>query len=82
MIGRADDPQMSFTASREIISDGVTGFVTDAREPGSLAEKLGWLRAHPDECRAMGERARLQARARNWDALIEEYLAVVPDLRG
>ena len=82
VIGRAHDPQMSFTASREIISDGVTGFVTDAREPGSLAEKLGWLRAHPDERRAMGERARLQARARNWDALIEEYMAVVPDLRG
>jgi glycosyltransferase involved in cell wall biosynthesis len=68
-------------ASDDIISDGVTGFIVDARNPESLAERLRWLKQHPDEGENLGRQALAEARNRTWDALIDAYLAVVPDLQ-
>jgi len=80
-LARAADGHNVFNAAREIIKDGETGFITDTIDPGSLADRLDWLRAHPPARAAMGERARDYARSRTWDRLIAEYFDAIEGLR-
>jgi glycosyltransferase involved in cell wall biosynthesis len=44
--------------THDLIQDGVTGFGVDFSQTGKVAEILGWVLEHPEESRAMGERAR------------------------
>ena len=48
----------------ELITPGVTGVLVDAGDAGGIARMLVWLRDHPDERGAMGERARRDVVAR------------------
>lgn len=50
----------SVGAARDIVVDGVTGFLV--RGPGEWARSIRWLVEHPDEARVMGMRARERAR--------------------
>ncbi len=43
---------------RNVIDDGVNGFLVDNTDYEGIAEKIRWLREHPEEARAMGQRAR------------------------
>jgi glycosyltransferase involved in cell wall biosynthesis len=81
VIGRDADAVRAFTASREIIEDGSTGFITDSTNPRSLADKLQWLRSHPAERVEMGRRGRARAEGRSWSAVVDDYMAVVPELQ-
>lgn len=38
----------------EIVVDGETGFLVPPADPQALADKVAYLHAHPDRCRAMG----------------------------
>ena len=40
--------------NRELVLDGVTGFVVTPGDPRALAERLEFLREHPDERRRLG----------------------------
>jgi len=40
------------------VEDGRTGFLIPPADPDALADKLEWLRAHPDQCQAMGRAGR------------------------
>ena len=42
--------------NRELVLDGVTGFVVTPGDPRALAERLEFLREHPDERRRLGTR--------------------------
>lgn len=42
----------------EVVEHGVTGFVVPPNDPPALANRLAWLRAHPEEARAMGAAGR------------------------
>ncbi|MEN8007115.1 MAG: glycosyltransferase [Candidatus Krumholzibacteriota bacterium] len=44
--------------NRELVIDGVTGFLVPVSDSGALVEKLRWLEAHRDEARAMGAAGR------------------------
>lgn len=45
----------------EVVEDGATGFLVSPGDRGALTERLLWVLTHPEEARAMGERARLFA---------------------
>jgi glycosyltransferase involved in cell wall biosynthesis len=44
--------------NRELVVDGVTGFVVPSADAGALAERLRWLRGHPAEAVEMGSAGR------------------------
>ena len=55
----------------EVVQEQVTGFVTPPNDPESLREKILWLRDHPAESRAIGERARQHIlEAFTWPAVV------------
>ena len=55
------------TGSKDLIEDGVHGFVVPIRSPDAIAEKLQWLHDHPVEREAMGAAARRQAESFPWE---------------
>ena len=55
--------------SPETVVDGETGFVIDARQRGTLAEKVAYLLARPEEAAEMGRTAR---------AFVEREFVAVP----
>ena len=42
----------------ESIEDGQTGLLFDAGDAHNLAEKIRWMRGHPDEAETMGREGR------------------------
>jgi len=69
---------------RELVADGVTGFVT--RTPAEFAERVDWLASHPRERAVMAVKARRVALGRNWqavfDRLIQDYRELVSNCRA
>ena len=60
----------------EIVEDGVTGFVVPPNNPRALAERLTWLRRHPDKAARMGAAARHRVIDRfTWPAVVSRCLA-------
>jgi glycosyltransferase involved in cell wall biosynthesis len=69
----------------ELVEDGVTGFLVPPRDADALADRLAYLRRHPDERRRMGARAaeRIQRHElRQQVASIVEILESVVEGRG
>src|SRR6185295_12574609 len=61
----------------EIVVDGVTGFVVPPNDPAALAEKIVWLRDHPDRARAMGEAARRRVLDKfTWPLVVKRCLSI------
>ncbi len=59
----------------EVVTDGVTGFVVPPNDPRTLADRLRWLRDHPDDRRRMGEAARRDVLARfTWGSVVKRCL--------
>jgi glycosyltransferase involved in cell wall biosynthesis len=60
----------------EVVVDGVTGFVVPPNNPGSLREKLCWLRDHPVEAAQMGAAARRRVLDNfTWPVVVRRCLA-------
>ena len=60
----------------ELVDDGVTGFVVPPNDPRSLAERLSWLRTHPDKVARMGAAARRCVLDRfTWPSVVARCLA-------
>lgn len=60
----------------EVVEDGVTGFIVPPNDPNALADRLSWLRAHPDDVARMGESARRRVLGRfTWPAVVSRCLA-------
>jgi glycosyltransferase involved in cell wall biosynthesis len=67
--------------SRELVIDGMTGFVIPPGDAAALAERLSWLRGHPEAARAMGEagRARIDEQF-TVERMVEATLAVYAEV--
>ncbi len=46
----------------EMVQDGMTGFLVPPGDEDALADRLRWMLSHPEEAKAMGQRARAFAR--------------------
>jgi len=55
------------TGSKDVVRDGVDGFVVPIRSPDAIAEKLQWLHDHPAERADMGRAARQHAEQFPWE---------------
>ncbi|MCI0684031.1 MAG: glycosyltransferase family 4 protein [Gemmataceae bacterium] len=61
----------------EVVEDGVTGFVVAPNDSAALRARLLWLRAHPDEARAMGQAARRRVlELFTWSRVVERCLDI------
>ena len=61
----------------EIVEDGVTGFIVPPNAPEALAEKLYWLRDHPERAQEMGAAARERILERfTWPAVVRRCLDI------
>lgn len=76
-------------APKEIVTDGIDGFVVDPKNIPMLAERLSFLLSRPDEARAMGERGRQKIEAKylndsfraNLNKIVDELRANVREHR-
>lgn len=62
--------------AKDIVEDGVTGFVIPIRDPDAIASKLAWLRDNPLVRAQMGAAAREKAKEVTWDKVEEHYTEV------
>lgn len=61
----------------EVVENGVTGFVVPQHNPAALAEKLRWLRDHPEEANAMGLAARQRVLEKfTWPQVVRRCLEI------
>lgn len=60
----------------EVIDHEVSGFVVPPGDPSGLRDRLLWVRAHPEDARAMGRRARQRVLDHfNWPSVVERCLS-------
>ena len=65
----------------EIVEDGANGFVVDADDRRSLADRLRWLASHPNEAAAMGETGRQVVLERfQWNQVVDRCLTAYQSL--
>lgn len=74
-------------AMAELIEDGRTGMLFDARSPQDLAEKIAWAEQNPAALREMGVAARKEYEAkytpdRNYEQLIDIYRDAIEAEKG
>jgi phosphatidylinositol alpha 1,6-mannosyltransferase len=64
-----------------IIKHGITGMLTNPRDPADLVDKIEYLIDHPEQRRSMAERALNYARQQTWerifDTLFRDYENVI-----
>ncbi len=70
------------TGARDIVQDGVNGYLVPVGDAAALAEKIVYLLQHPDEAKAMGERGRKLVAERfdgrkNTEAIIQFWQDIV-----
>jgi glycosyltransferase involved in cell wall biosynthesis len=63
-----------------ILRNGVDGCVIPIRSADAIAEKLTWMREHPDEVAAMGESAMAYVQGFTWDRYADGVIEVYRDL--
>jgi glycosyltransferase involved in cell wall biosynthesis len=67
--------------NREVAGD--VGIWFRAAEPGTLAERMDWVRGHPEEARALGKAAgERAARLFSWERVADQYAALLRRLAG
>jgi len=61
---------------REIVEDGVTGFVVQPNDAAALGKRIAWLRSNPQETARMGAAARKRVLERfSWDVVVDRCLS-------
>jgi glycosyltransferase involved in cell wall biosynthesis len=68
------------TFGRDVITDGVDGFVVPIRDTDAIAERLLMLSRNPDLRRGMGEAARQRAQEFTWERFGHRISNLVADL--
>lgn len=65
----------------ELIEDGVTGRLVASRDPRDFADAIQWVLDHPEESRAMAERAAQSVRAKfSVETMIAAYRSLYAEL--
>ncbi len=73
-------PLLVSTNTGSVAIDKEHGFIIPIRDPDSIAEKLTWMHAHPDESRAMGQRAAEYIQDFTWDRYARGVISVYESL--
>ena len=69
--------------TRELVVDGVTGFIVRPRDVGALVERLRFLRDSPDERRRMGEAGRQRVLGRfSVEKMVSAYVRLYQSACG
>ncbi len=66
----------------DLVRDGIDGFMVPIRDPLAIAERLEYLRAHPEIRVAMGRAARSRALEFTWARYCQQAADLVTDLIG
>lgn len=67
--------------NRELVLDGVTGFIVPPHDVNALVVKLQWLKTHPQEAQAMGMAGRQRLiKEYGVEKLVEKTLSVYAEL--
>lgn len=54
-------------AGRDIVEDGVNGFIIPVGDDNAIVKTVLWCASHPEELKTMGNRAREVAKAHTWE---------------
>jgi alpha-maltose-1-phosphate synthase len=68
------------TAGRDIITDGIEGFIVPIRDVEALKEKLEWCYCHPQELAEMGRAARRKAEQLTWEQYRQKLTSRVQEI--
>jgi glycosyltransferase involved in cell wall biosynthesis len=68
--------------AKDLVTEGVNGWVVPAGEVDPLAEKMLWCVRNQDEVRAMRTACRKSAEAATWEAYSERFVALMRTLLG
>lgn len=63
-----------FTASEDLIENGVTGYIVDSHNPAELGTKLSFMTANPTIASEMGKIARQRVAHYTWPDAADRYL--------
>jgi glycosyltransferase involved in cell wall biosynthesis len=63
--------------AKDLIEEGVNGWVVPAGNAAALAERMAWCAAHPTEVRAMSAAARSSAEHRDWQSYRSQVADVI-----
>jgi len=66
-----------YTASDELIDNGITGYVVDPHDPAELGAKLLLMATNPAIARDMGRVAKQRAASYTWPDVVDRYLQAV-----
>jgi glycosyltransferase involved in cell wall biosynthesis len=67
----------------EIVQNGVTGFVIEARRPDQLAQAIKSFVRNPDLVKTMGEAARRRIQSEfSLERCVQQFIGVVEDFRA
>ena len=61
----------------ELVKDGVEGYVVPIRSPSSIADRIDYLRSHPNKVVEMGKKARLKAEQYTWGTTLKILKGVI-----
>lgn len=68
-------------ATREIVTDGVTGILCKPEDSEAMADKIGFMLAHPAFCMNMANAARQYVLSRfDWVNITHQYMSTIDDL--
>ena len=66
--------------TREVIMDGVNGYLAPPKDEGALAERIAFMAARPEERRRMATAARAQAKKFSWKRIADRYLELLAEV--
>ena len=73
-VGDFSEATSVFTASSDLIEDGVTGFLVDPHDPSDLGAALVQMAGDPAMAKEMGAVARQRAASYTWEDAADRYL--------
>ncbi len=68
--------------SKELVQDGVNGFIVKMKDSGDIAEKLEKLVIDPELCMKMSQESRRVAEGLSWRKVAEEYVNIYFEIAG
>jgi len=66
--------------TRDVIEDGVSGYLVPPRDEAVLAERIAFLSGRPDERRRMAATARARAETFSWRRIADQYLNLLMEV--
>lgn len=61
----------------ELVKDGVEGYVVPIRNPGAIADRIDYLKTHPNKIVEMSKKVRLKAEQYAWDRAKKSFKDVI-----